>query len=297
MVSTKRTSRTSRTTRTNKRGANSLGPFLSFVAVIVVGCSALYFYIDAQRKSAEEKLNKKARVVAAAIDLERGKMLEPMDLRLIQIPYAAFDTSRNFTSIEDPRLSSGVLLTPVFGNQPILVNMIGEKKQIEKPRIGGQEIIERQGVQMLLTREGESPVDLALTGNDATQSFLELGRKVTIFREFNTKRGNLISKRVSAQARIIGVKKADSLFQNAQQEVENKTFVTLAVPREEGPEVQRVAAKRQIKIVDGHDREAPRNQVHLMDVYTGFMETGPESLELSDEVGTSLIASSVGSSE
>lgn len=269
---TRRTSRvTSRTSRAGgggMRGGSAMG-ILAVIGFVVLAMGAFIVWLNAENARKLAEANRKETAVVAATDLKKGQQLTPQDITIKEFPVGSVD-SASFRDASDPSLIGGTLSVNVFANQPILRNYIGVPEE------------------RLFPAEGEVLQGVTLTGASAREPFLRKGQIVSVWRVFSTANGNTITKALSTKARILEVQKNDSVVENAQAGGESKADVSLALSPEDAQKIipyrDRVG---EIKLLDGPNREPPPNKVSLFQQWMGIEK---EEKELTDEVGTELVA-------
>ena len=157
------------------------------VIVFIVGaCGAYMAYMSSENNKKLAAANATVPVVVAATELKLGKQLTPQDITIKQVKVVEPGA---FTDVSDPSLIGGTLVVNVLGGQTILRNYIGVPET------------------KLAPKEGEREVTIALTGQDATDSFLRKGQEVSVFRVFITGSGNRITQSLSKRGRILDVNK------------------------------------------------------------------------------------------
>ncbi len=268
---TRRTSRV--TTRTSRAGGGGGGPrggsamgLIAAIGIVVLLLGGLAIYLQNKAKQDLEAANRTVGVVAAAVDLPAGHQITPQDVTIKQVKADSVEAGA-FQDAGDPSLIGGTLVVSVAANQTILRNFIGQPEE------------------KLLPNPGEREVTLLLKGADAMQSFLRRGQVVSVFRIFTTSSGNRITKSLSKYARILEVKKTDSVVANAQNAGEPQTAVTLAMSASDAQQVS--AYQDQAKLLDGANQEPPPSNVTLFQQWMGIEK---EESELTKEVGSTLMA-------
>lgn len=269
---TRRTSRvTSRTSRAGgggMRGGSAMG-ILAVICFVVLSMGVFIVWMNAENERKLKEATRKERIVVAAADLKAGQQITPQDITLKEFPVGAIDQNA-FRDTSNPMLIGGTLNVNVFANQPILPNYIGVPEE------------------RLMPGEGEVETAVTLIGASAAQPYLRKGQIVSVWRQFTTANGNTITKSLSNKARILEVQKNDSVIENAQLGREQRAIVSLAVSREDGDKIDLYVNKvGEITLRDGPNREPPQNKVSLFQQWMGVER---EEKELTDEVGTDLVA-------
>lgn len=269
--STRRTSRaTTRTTRGGGGGmktgsAMGMGMVILF---IIAALGAYMVYQDGVRKKELAAANATTPVIVAATELKAGKQLTPQDITIKQVKVGSVEPGA-FTDASDPSLIGGTLVVNISGNQTILRNYIGVPEE------------------RLAPKEGEREATITLKGQDANDSFLRKGQEVSVFRVFTTASGNRITQSLSKRARILDVKKNDSLAANAQGGGEAQALTTLAVSPEDAQRILQYRDSGEVKLLDGPNQEPPPSRVSLFQAWRGVEQ---EESELTSEVGGTLMA-------
>jgi Flp pilus assembly protein CpaB len=273
---TRRTSRvTSRTSRAGGGGGVRTSSAMSILVIIILVVAAMAFFIiflNYKNQQDLAKANKTVPVIVAAVRLEAGRQIQPQDITQKQVKEGSVEPGA-ITDASDPRLIGGTLVVAVEQGQTILGNYIGVPEE------------------KLLPAEGEREVTIALTGQNARDNFLRKGQIVSVHRVFTTQGGNVISKSLSKSARILDVKKSESLVENAQAGGEAQTDVNLAVSPEDAQKIMAYRDSGQVRILDGANQEPPTTKVSLFQMWNG---TEVEEKELTSEVGGNLVSKPTG---
>ena len=267
--STRRTSRA--TTRTTRAGGgmktgSAMGVIMAIV-FIVGACGAYMTYMNIENNKKLAAANATTPVIVAATELKLGKQLTPQDITVKQVKVGSVEPGA-FTDAGDPSLIGGTLVVNVFGGQTILRNYIGVPET------------------KLAPKEGEREVTIALTGQDATDSFLRKGQEVSVFRVFITGSGNRITQSLSKRGRILDVNKNDSVAATAQTGGGPQTLVNLAVAPEDAQRILQYRDSGEVKLLDGANQEPPPSRVSLFQAWRGVEQ---EESELTAEVGGTLM--------
>lgn len=268
---TRRTSRvTSRTSRAGGGGVRtgSAMGILAVIGFVVLAMSLFIIYLNYKRQKELEVANRTVQVVVAAVDLEVGHQITPQDITIKQVKVDSVEPGA-FQDAADPSLIGGSLVVRIAANQTILRNYIGVPEE------------------RLLPGEGEREVNVTLTGQNARDRFLRKGQIVSVHRVFTTASGNVITQSLSKQARILDVKKMDSVAEQAQTGGESQVDVNLAITPEDAQKIIAYRDSGQIRILDGANQEPPASKVSLFQEWMGIERT---EKELTSEVGTELVA-------
>ena len=272
--STRRTSRaTTRTTRGGGPKGGSAGGAIAAIVVVglLLGGFAIFQHFKSQAELAEA--NRTTGFVVAAVDLPAGHTISPSDVTIMQ---TKANIPNSFTDLNDSALIGKTLNVAVSGNSYILRNMLSYGAAAAQQNAA------------LQPKAGESSVMLVLSGQEAMQPFIQKGRPVSIFRSRTTSSGNKIITSLSKRARILNVEKSESTLENVQNSGETVAYVTLGLPQDDAQELSMF--KEEAVIVDGADRDPPSSSVVLFQQWMGIEK---EEVELTDEVGSSLISQPV----
>ncbi|MDJ0625041.1 MAG: RcpC/CpaB family pilus assembly protein [Candidatus Caenarcaniphilales bacterium] len=268
---TRRTSRvTNRTSRAGGGGVRtgSAMGILAVIGFVVLAMGIFIVYLNHQRQVELAEANRTVGIVVAAVDLQQGHKLTPQDITIRQVKVDSVEPGA-YRDASDPSLIGGTLVVPVAQNQTVLRNYLGVAEE------------------RLFPNEGEREVTVTLRGQDAKDSFLRKGQIVSAFRIFTTASGNRITNSLSKRARILDVRRYDSVASNIQTQGEAQIDVTLAVSPSDAQRILAYRDSGQVKLLDGPNQEPPPSQVSLFQEWMGIERV---EKELTAEVGSELIA-------